>query len=56
MKLKKTVAIDEDIYNWVMKKVKLKEYASLSHAIQKALLDLKLKEEKEGLSKTGKAN
>ena len=56
MKLKKTVAIDEDIYEWVMQKVKLKEYASLSHAIQKALLDLKLKEEKETNSETGKTN
>jgi Arc/MetJ-type ribon-helix-helix transcriptional regulator len=56
MKLKKTVAIDKDIYDWVMQKVKLKEYASLSHAIQKALLDLKLKEEKDALSKAGKTN
>jgi len=45
MKLKKTIAIDQDLYEWVMKKVKVKEYASLSHAVQKALLDLKTKEE-----------
>lgn len=56
MKLKKSIAIDEDIYKWVMQKVKRKEYASLSHAIQKALLDLKLKEEKDAGSRTEKTS
>jgi Arc/MetJ-type ribon-helix-helix transcriptional regulator len=45
MKVKKSIALDRDLYDWVMKKIQTKEYSSLSHAVQKALLDLKRKEE-----------
>jgi len=51
MKVKRSVAIDKDIYDWVMEKVRRKDYASLSHAVQKGLLELKLKEERDASEK-----
>lgn len=41
MKLKKTIAIDEDLYEWLLEKVKEKEFGSISHGIAKALVMLR---------------
>ena len=46
MKIKKTVTIDSDLVNWTVQKIKDREFGSLSHAIEKALLRLKKEYEK----------
>jgi Arc/MetJ-type ribon-helix-helix transcriptional regulator len=45
MKLKKTIAIDPELYKWVNQKIEEKEFSSLSHAVEKALYLLKNKKE-----------
>lgn len=40
-KKKKTVAIDEDLLKWVESETEKKEFASLSHAVQKGLSEMK---------------
>lgn len=40
-KLKKTIALDEDLYTWALAQVKTKKYSSLSHIIQYALVKLR---------------
>ena len=41
VKQKRTVSINEGLIEWVQTMIEKKEFASLSHAIQKALLKLK---------------
>jgi Arc/MetJ-type ribon-helix-helix transcriptional regulator len=41
MKVKKTISIDDNLLKWVETKIEAKEYGSLSHAIEKALVKLK---------------
>jgi len=46
MRKTKTITIDSDLLEWVEKKVKEKEFGSISHAIEKALTRLKAEYEK----------
>ena len=48
-KRKTGVTIDPDLYEWVQSEIKIKNFANLSHAINKALLVLKQKMEKKWL-------
>jgi Arc/MetJ-type ribon-helix-helix transcriptional regulator len=41
MKLKKSVTINKDLLDWIDKKIDEKEFASLSHAVEKGLYQLK---------------
>ena len=41
MKVKKTITIDEELLEWLEKMMKLKEFGSTSHGIEKALTKLK---------------
>ena len=41
MKVKKTVTLDEDLIKWIEKMIEKKEFGSISHAIEKALVKLK---------------
>jgi Arc/MetJ-type ribon-helix-helix transcriptional regulator len=41
MKLKKTITINQDILDWINQKIEEKEFASLSHAVEKGLYQLK---------------
>lgn len=41
MKVKKTITIDEELLEWLEKMMKLKEFGSASHGIEKALTKLK---------------
>ena len=41
MKVQKTVTLDSELVEWVKTKIKEKEFASLSHSIEKALTQLK---------------
>jgi Arc/MetJ-type ribon-helix-helix transcriptional regulator len=40
-KIPKTITIDEELLDWIEQKIKDKEFASLSHAVEKALYELK---------------
>jgi Arc/MetJ-type ribon-helix-helix transcriptional regulator len=40
-KLKKTIALDRDLYDWALEQIKTKKYSSLSHIIQYALVKLR---------------
>ena len=40
-KKKTGVTIDPDLYDWVMAKVKAKEFANITHAVEKGLYLLK---------------
>ena len=42
---KATITIDEDLVIWVNDMIEKKEFSSLSHAVQKALYELKQKYE-----------
>lgn len=44
-KVSKTVTIDKDLFEWVDRKIKEKEFGSLSHAIEKGLTLLKKQSE-----------
>ena len=46
-KIKTSVALDKDLLNWVEKMVKLKRFASTTHAIEYALQRLKEQEKQE---------
>ena len=37
MKVKKTITIDKELLEWTERKIKEKEFGSVSHAIEKAL-------------------
>ncbi len=37
---KKSVSIDPELYKWVVSKIEIKRFSSLSHAINEALLTL----------------
>ena len=41
MKLKKTITINKDFLDWIDQKIEEKEFASLSHAVEKGLYQLK---------------
>ncbi len=41
MKLKKSVTINKELLDWINQKLEEKEFASLSHAVEKALYQLK---------------
>lgn len=41
MKVKKTVTIDVELLKWLEKMIDAKEFNSISHAIEKALVRLK---------------
>ena len=38
---KKTVTIDKELVNWVEAMIRQKKFANFSHAVQKALYDLR---------------
>jgi Arc/MetJ-type ribon-helix-helix transcriptional regulator len=46
-KIAKTVTIDKELLDWIEEKIKEKEFASLCHAIEKALYELKEREQEE---------
>lgn len=37
----KTITIDSDLLKWIEEKIETKEFANLSHAIEKALYELR---------------
>ena len=41
MKVKKTITIDKELLEWIERKIKEKEFGSVSHCVEKALLHLK---------------
>jgi Arc/MetJ-type ribon-helix-helix transcriptional regulator len=41
MKIKKTITLDKDLLEWIEQKIEEKEFASISHAIEKALVRLR---------------
>ena len=45
MKIKKTITIDKQLLEWVEQKIKEKEFGSISHAIEKAVTELRKKYE-----------
>ena len=45
-KIKKSVTIDPELYNWVLEKVKTREFSSLTHAIERGLILLRNEMEK----------
>jgi Arc/MetJ-type ribon-helix-helix transcriptional regulator len=50
MKVKKTVTIDVELVKWLEKMIEAKEFGSLSHAIEKALVRLKEDYEKKKIN------
>jgi len=40
-KIPKTVTINQDLLDWINQKIEEKEFASLSHAVEKGLYQLK---------------
>jgi len=45
MKVKKTITIDKELLEWIERKIKEKEFGSISHAIEKAVTELQKKYE-----------
>jgi Arc/MetJ-type ribon-helix-helix transcriptional regulator len=41
MKIKKSINISKELLDWIDQKIKEKEFASLSHAVEKGLYQLK---------------
>ena len=48
MKKKITITLDDNLLEWIEKKVKEKEFSSVSHGIQKSVMKLKQEYEKKG--------
>jgi hypothetical protein len=48
-KIKTGITIDPDLFEWVQSKIEIKDFSTLSHAVNKALL--LLKEKMEGKNK-----
>ena len=46
-KIKTSVALDQDLLNWISKMVKIKRFANTTHAIEYALQRLKEQEREE---------
>lgn len=46
MKIKKTVNINQELLDWINQKIDEKEFASLSHAVEKGLYTMKKNYEK----------
>jgi len=46
MKIKKTVNINQELLDWINQKIEEKEFASLSHAVEKGLYTMKKNYEK----------
>ena len=44
-KIKTSITLDPDLYNWILSNVESKEFANLTHAVEKGLLLLKSKME-----------
>lgn len=42
-KVKTSVTLDPELFNWVQSKIKSKEFANLTHAVERGLLLLKEK-------------
>jgi hypothetical protein len=42
-KIKTGITIDPDLFDWVQKKIEIKEFSNLTHAIEKSLLLMKEK-------------
>ena len=40
-KIKTSVTIDPDLFNWVQEKIKTREFSSITHAIERGLILLK---------------
>lgn len=40
-KIKTSVTIDPELYNWVQEKVKTREFSNLTHAVERGLILLK---------------
>ena len=45
-KIPKTVTINQDLLDWINQKIEEKEFASLSHAVEKGLYTMKKNYEK----------
>jgi len=43
MKTTKTITIDKDLLEWIEQQIKQKRFASVSHAIEKAIFELEQK-------------
>lgn len=48
-KIKTGITIEPDLFDWVQTKIKTKEFANLTHAVEKGLLLLKEKLDSNGL-------
>ena len=44
-KIKTSITIDPELYQWVQSQIKVKEFANLTHAIERGLILLKKKME-----------
>jgi len=40
-KIKTGITLDPDLFDWVQKKIEIKEFSNLTHAIEKSLLLMK---------------
>jgi hypothetical protein len=41
VKIKKTIVLDQELVDWIEEQIRNKEFGSISHAIEKALFELK---------------
>jgi Arc/MetJ-type ribon-helix-helix transcriptional regulator len=44
--VKKTVNLDKDLVDWIEKQIEQHKFASVTHAIQRAIFEMKEREEK----------
>jgi len=51
-KIKTSIALDEDLLNWIDDQIKVKRFANRTHAIEYALFELKRRLEEEVKHKT----
>lgn len=42
-KIKTSITLEKDLYEWVQSKIKTKEFSNLTHPVERALLELKQK-------------
>ena len=40
-KMKTSITLDKELYNWVQSKIETKEFSSLTHAVERGLLELR---------------
>lgn len=46
MKVKKTIVIDQDLLKWIEAMIEKREFGSVSHAVEKAVLKLRAEYER----------